>query len=155
MASALLLAAHTTRNLQKLHTDSTRHSGFSTIYLHGGCKADAPNHRHVPVLYPTCTLFVISMYPSYTRRVHRMSPSCNRFVHLPVPMRVCGRFLATTAAPLYVPLRRLELRPEFREELPGVMGGRRHRTAGGGVWARLAASVRFSSCPLVAGVGSV
>jgi hypothetical protein len=59
VVSALPLAADTTKNLQKLHTDSTRHNGFSTIYLHGGCKTDTPNHRHVPF----CTRHVLFLLP--------------------------------------------------------------------------------------------
>ena len=81
VASALPLAASTTKNLQKLHTDSTRHNSFLTIYLHGECKTDAPNHHHVPVLCPACTL-CYPMYPFRTRRVYRLSPSCHRSVHL-------------------------------------------------------------------------
>ncbi|WP_258193114.1 hypothetical protein [Nitrosomonas oligotropha] len=42
MASALPSSANTPENLQKLHTDSTRHNSFSTFYLHGGCIPAAP-----------------------------------------------------------------------------------------------------------------
>lgn len=61
-ASALPPAANTTRNLQKLHTDSTLHNGFSTIYLQGGCKADAREPHRIAAVYPFCSPHVPVLY---------------------------------------------------------------------------------------------
>lgn len=69
VVSALPLSVDTTKNVQKLHTDSTRHNSFSRIYLHNGCKADAcrPRHarrhrRHVPILFSACPRFVLVVF---------------------------------------------------------------------------------------------
>jgi len=77
-ASALPLAANTTRNLQKLHTDSNS----TTVSQRFTYKTDAKWTHADRTGSPPCTLFVLDMSPFCTRRVHRPSPCCNRFVHL-------------------------------------------------------------------------
>jgi hypothetical protein len=72
VASASSLAVNTTKNLQKPHTDSTRHNSFSTIYLHDGCKADACRPRHAPAA-PPFSHFVLGCL----RFVHAVFTGCN------------------------------------------------------------------------------